>query len=181
MSELVGPSWNGPTRIVCRVAGFDLPGMAARMGSRGDAGSGEGERLGRNGFECPGRRAAGVAQLETDGAGGEPSWGIRSLVTGCVYAWGSTQQDAELMCAASGSPDRYEVVRRCGVDWVPAGLVSLPSLPRFALSPQDLPVLAFEVDREGHCDGRGAAAVPKTAERPPARKPPIRTRELGRV
>src|SRR5262245_44699630 len=57
-------------------------------------------------------------------------WGIRSLVTGCVYTWGTTRQHAELMWAVTGIPERFEVVQRSGPAWVRAATVaSLPATP----------------------------------------------------
>lgn len=48
----------------------------------------------------------------------EEQWGIRSLATGRVYAWGSTQEGAEVLWAGTGTPSRYEVVRLTEEGWV---------------------------------------------------------------
>ncbi|GIH05866.1 hypothetical protein Rhe02_39330 [Rhizocola hellebori] len=56
-------------------------------------------------------------------------WGIRSLVTGCVYTWGTTRQHAELMWAVTGIPERFEVVQRSGLSWVAAAAAVSSSPP----------------------------------------------------
>ena len=86
-------------------------------------------------------RRSGQQFLLTDGHGQcAACWGIRSLVTGCVYAWGSSQQHAELMWAATGTPERYEVVCQLGSRWVAVSLAKLPDLGVFVLRPQALNV-----------------------------------------
>ncbi len=157
-----GRGWDEPTRLVCRVSGVDVPGMSARMSSPDRELPGDSEGLQLNGFRRPDEMSGAGMRLDSGGAG----WGIRSLLTSCVYVWGRTQQDAELMRAASGTPDRYEVVRRCRHGWVSAGPVSLQPIPRFALSPQALPVRAAGADGEEDVAGQGLEVVPSVAPRP---------------
>ncbi len=95
-------------------------------------------------------RNPGKQFLLRDGYGqGVDCWGIRSLVTGCVYAWGSSQRHAELMWAATGTPERYEVVCQLGSRWVAVSLAKLPDLGAFAVRPQALNDTYLGGRREG--------------------------------
>jgi len=79
-------------------------------------------------------------------------WGIRNLVSGAVYAWASCQADAELMWAATGAPDRFEVGRVDDGRWEPCPQATLPEVPRWTRLPadccQDEPVVCMAVRLE---------------------------------
>lgn len=62
-------------------------------------------------------------------------WGIRSLATGNVYPFASTQAEALVIRDGTGSPERYEVV--C----FQAGRWSTPASPEAAAGPA-APVLS---------------------------------------
>jgi len=64
-------------------------------------------------------------------------WGIKNLVSGAVYAWASCQADAELMWAATGAPQRFEVGRLHEGRWEPCPQATLRQVPRWIRWPAD--------------------------------------------